>query len=105
MIQYLDERIYTTDKSLVTSAKPPVLNSPQIQVFPNPVKAGGKLTVQDPETSQSLEISMYDLTGKLMMLKPNSDSFNEITVPEKPGIYIIVAKYQDEVKTKKILVQ
>jgi hypothetical protein len=105
MIQYFDERIYTTDKSLVTSAKPPVLNSPPIQVFPNPVKAGGKLTVQIGEISQLLEISLYDLTGKLLILKPNSDNFNEIIIPEKPGIYIIAAKYRDVVKTEKILVQ
>ncbi|WP_372949618.1 T9SS type A sorting domain-containing protein [Mariniphaga sp.] len=104
MIQYLDERIYTTDKSLVTSAKPPVHNSPPIQVFPNPVRAGGKLTVQVPESDVSAEISIYDLTGKILVSRPNSESFNEIKVPEKPGMYIVAAKYQDAVQTEKILV-
>ncbi len=104
MIQYLDERIYTTDKSLVTSAKPPVHNSPPIQVFPNPVRAGGKLTVQVPESGVSADISIYDLTGKILISRPNSDSFNEIKVPEKPGMYIVAAKCQDAVQTEKILV-
>ncbi len=104
MVQYLDERIYTTDKSLVTSAKPPVHNSPPIQVFPNPVKVGGKLTVQVPESGDSAHISIYDLTGKILASKPISDSFNEIKVPEKPGMYIVAAQYQGAVKTEKILV-
>lgn len=104
MVQYLDERIYTTDKSLVTSAKHPVHHSLPVQFFPNPVKAGGQLTVQAPETSQSLEISTYDLTGKLLMVKINSGSFSEIPVPEKPGMYIVATKYRDAVKAEKILV-
>ncbi len=105
MIQYFDERIYTTDKSLVTSVKPPVHNSSQIQVFPNPVKVGGKLTVQLPESVVSAEISIYDLAGRKLLENAGSNRLNELTVPDKPGIYIIATKYQNAVQTEKILVQ
>ncbi|MGC9353302.1 MAG: T9SS type A sorting domain-containing protein, partial [Mariniphaga sp.] len=105
MIQYLDERIYTTDKSLVTDVKPPLQNSASIHIFPNPVKAGEKLTVQIPTAGNSVEISIYDLTGRKLLENAGSNRINEITVPEKPGIYIVAAKYQDAVKTEKILVQ
>lgn len=105
MVQYLDERIYTTDKSLVTNAKPPLQNAGSIHVFPNPVKAGEKLNVQIPESGGSVEISMFDLNGKLLVKNLASDKLNELTVPVKPGIYIVAAKYQDAVKTEKILVQ
>jgi hypothetical protein len=105
MVQYLDERIYTTDKSLVTSVKPPVHNSTPIHIFPNPIKVGGKLTVQMPESGISADISIYDLTGKLLASNFCSESSNKINVPEKPGIYIVVAKYKGAVKTEKILVK
>lgn len=105
MIQYLDERIYTTNKSLLTDVKPPLQNSASIHVFPNPVKAGEKLTVQIPNSYGIVEISFYDLAGRKLLENAGSNRINEITVPEKPGIYIVAAKYQDAVKTEKILVQ
>jgi len=105
MIQNLDERIYTTDKSLVTDVKPPLQNSGSIHVFPNPVKAGEKLTVQISTAGNSVEISIYDLAGRKLLENSGSNRLNELTVPEKPGIYIVAAKYQDAVKTEKILVQ
>lgn len=105
MIQYLDERIYTTDKSLVTDVKPPLQNAASIHVFPNPVKAGEKLTVQIPRSDEFVEISIYDLAGRKLFENAGSNRLTELTVPEKPGIYIVAAKYQDAVKTEKILVQ
>jgi hypothetical protein len=52
-----------------------------------------------------VEISFYDLAGRKLLENAGSSRINEITVPEKPGIYIVAAKYQDAVKTEKILVQ
>lgn len=104
MIQYLDERIYTTDQSLVTSAKYPEKNNDLIHVFPNPVKAGEKITVQVRNFTGIVETSLYDLAGRELLLHSRSGKLNELTVPQKPGIYIIAAKYQDAIKTEKILV-
>jgi hypothetical protein len=69
------------------------------------VKAGEKLTVQIPNSYGIVEISFYDLAGRKLLENAGSNRINEITVPEKPGIYIVAAKYQDAVKTEKILVQ
>lgn len=104
MIQYLDERIYTTDKSLVTDVNPPKKNPVSIQVYPNPVKAGDKLSVQTPGISGSMEVSIYDLTGRKILVNPNSDNTFEITGQVKSGIYILSVKNQDMVFTGKILI-
>jgi hypothetical protein len=104
MVQYMDERIYTTEKSLVTKSDQPVKNQMSMKVYPNPAKAGGKLIVQHQETGGSVEISLYDTTGWVIVSDFISDNLSEITAPLQSGIYILVLKYQDTVVTEKILV-
>ncbi len=104
MVQYLDERIYTTDKSLVTDINPPKRNPVSIQVYPNPVKASDKLSVQIPKTSGYIEVSIYDLTGKKISMNSISDNTFKITGQVKSGTYILAVKYQDTVFTEKILI-
>ncbi len=104
MIQYLDERIYTTDKSLITDINPPVKNPALVHCYPNPVKAGGKLFLQLPSKVGSTEISICDLTGKRILLNSGSSETPEITAPLKAGVYILTVRYLDAVFTEKIMV-
>lgn len=104
MVQYLDERIYTTTKSLTTNIKSPQSGKGTLQVYPNPVKSGGKLTIQVSEADESAEISIYDVAGRKSNTSSHSDRINEIQAPEKPGIYIIALKHGNKINTEKILV-
>jgi hypothetical protein len=104
MVQYLDERIYTTEKSLLTDINPPIRNPLAIQVYPNPVKIGGNLTVQLPMAGGSVELSLYNLTGRKVLSNFITNNSIEITAPLKTGLYILAIKYQNAIVHEKILV-
>ena len=105
MIQYLDERIYKTDKSIFTSSPKPIDVVPQINVYPNPVSKGEKLYIKLPGISEENEVSVYDLTGRKIYSQLIFESKTEINAPLKQGMYIIEAKNLSSKSTKKILVE
>ena len=105
MVQYMDERIYTTGKSLVTKADPPVKNPVSINVYSNPAKAGGKIIVQHQGTIDAVEMSLYDTTGRKILSNLIVDYTYEITAPLKKGMYILAVQYQNTIVTEKILVK
>ena len=105
MIQYLDERIYKTDKSIFTSSPKPIDVVPQINVYPNPVSKGEKLHIKLAGSSEENEVSVYDLTGRKIYSQLIFESKTEINAPLKQGMYIIEAKNLYSKSTKKILVE
>lgn len=104
MVQHLDERIYITDKSLVTKADPSVKNTQSFKVYPNPSKAGGKLIFQHYGTGGTVEMSLYDLTGRKILSNLIYDNPFEFTAPLKSGMYVLALKFQNTAVTEKILV-
>ncbi len=104
MVQYLDERIYKTDKSLTTNSREPVKKPDPIHVFPNPVRKGEKLSIQIPENGNDVELSLYDLTGKKIYFAPVFNNLTEINAPSKEGIYILTVEKYNSKRTTKITV-
>ncbi|MCE4565679.1 T9SS type A sorting domain-containing protein [Maribellus sp. CM-23] len=105
MIQKYDERIYTTDKSLVTGIPGPVENKSEVSVFPNPVLRGEQLTIKLDGYRGVPEISIYDITGRKMYSGQVLTSENRIVAPAKSGIYFVQVKSAQSEQTIKVLVQ
>ena len=92
MIQYMDERIYTTDTSIVTNTPRPIEVNSNIKIYPNPVRKGENLTLELETRHHSAEISFYDITGRrLFYTQTNADEMN-IPAPTKDGIYVVSVK-------------
>jgi len=74
-------------------------NSVKLQYYPNPVKRGDVLNITGTEANQGT-ISMYSLTGQLILQKENS--FEQIQIPGNipGGIYIL--KYENNKKTTSV---
>lgn len=105
MIQKYDERIYKTDKSLVTDIPSPVENKSEVSIFPNPVMTGKQLTIKTNNYTGNPEISIYDITGRKMYSGQVVTSEKRIIAPAKPGIYLIQVKSLQNEQTIKVLVQ
>ncbi|MCK3684562.1 T9SS type A sorting domain-containing protein [Maribellus sp. YY47] len=105
MIQKYDEKIYKTDKSLVTDIPAPVENKFEASVYPNPVLRGEQLTVRLNNYIGSTEISFYDITGRKMYSNPDLAPENTFMAPIRSGIYFVQVKSQQNEQTIKILVQ
>src|SRR5690554_558395 len=105
MIQYLDERIYTTDKSLVTFVDSPVTPPESIQIFPNPVKKDAVLTIKTSNLNDNLECSLYDLTGRKISMQTIIDNTFELSNQVPSGIYILFIKTKNRIFKEKIVVE
>ncbi|WP_167613254.1 T9SS type A sorting domain-containing protein [Maribellus sediminis] len=105
MIQMLDERIYKTDTSILTSAPLPVEKKAQIRVYPNPVLRGEKVRIELNDMTGDKNISIYDLTGKILHHTVTQKSFIELTGLQKEGIYIVSVRNKGTVNTSKIVIQ
>lgn len=70
-----------------------------ISIFPNP--ANTTIHIQADPSIKNMQISIFDLNGKEMMVSPQT----KIDVADlKPGIYIIQVKSNDAILNKKILI-
>lgn len=104
MIQFLDERIYTTDKSMITGINVPEEKAQKTSIFPNPVRAGENFTIQAFNNDLPLEVNCYDLTGKLIFKQEASGTEHQLIAPPKPGLYFIVVQYQNKTIKQKLLI-
>ncbi len=104
MIQKLDERIYKTGKSILTSAPIPIEFNPRVSVYPNPVPKGERLTVQFEAYSDASEISLYNITGKKLYRVQVNDTRIKIPAPNIKGIYILMVQQGDTGKALKFVV-
>lgn len=104
MIQYMDERIYKTDTSIVTSTPKPIEVSLNINIYPNPIRKGDNFTLKMDKYNDSAEISVYDMSGKKLFYTCTYDTHTNIPAPEKEGIYIVSIKKGYLEKALKIIV-
>lgn len=84
-----------------------VQNKISLKIFPNSIKSGEKLTIYilDNENITENEFRIYDLTGKLILIKKKIG--NELiidTLNFKEGIYILEMKNSDRKIVRKIIV-
>ena len=103
MIQMLDERIYWTDESLLTSV-PGSIEPKNFSIFPNPVKSEETITLLSSENLSEYQITVYDLTGKVIRTVENAFQVPSIVAPSVPGIYLIAAFKQQERLISRVIV-
>ena len=103
MIQRLDERIYWTDESIPTSAPAPV-KLQKFAVSPNPVQPRSTVTLQSDKNLSGYKLIVYDSTGKVVNISTEETQNQTFTAPEIPGIYIIIARKQQEQVVAKLVV-
>jgi hypothetical protein len=95
MVQMLDERIYWTDESLKTSTPAPI-ESKRLSIFPNPVKSHGSFQLSSDKDLSEHQIAIFDSTGKIVYTSENTIQNQNIAAPSIPGIYLLVARKQQE---------
>lgn len=104
MVQYLDERVYTTDKSLVTGVTPSVKNR-TFHVFPNPVSPDESITISSPSLNGSTALALYGLNGRKIPIVQESVNTFKIRNTVSAGVYILTMKHRNGILTAKILVE
>lgn len=103
MIQMLDERIYWTDESLLTSV-PGSIEAKNISIYPNPVKPGGNAVLLTKLNLNGYQITIYELNGKVVSVKNETTQNLSIEAPKVPGTYLVIAKNQQESLISKLIV-
>lgn len=103
MVQTLDERVYYTDTSVVTSLINPQYSYQQIDVFPNPVRGGSDVFFSNISENQKAHIKCYDALGKQVF--ETTDFLNsKITAPQQQGIYFLTFETGRYKSVKKLIV-
>lgn len=100
MIQTLDERVYYTDTSVVTSTPNENQAFEQINVFPNPVHGGDKVFFDNFLENQKVHIKCYTASGKVAFESIDFTN-NNIHAPQQQGVYFLsfeTGKYKEIIK-------
>lgn len=103
MVQTLDERVYYTDTSVVTSLSNDNQVFQQINVFPNPVRAGENVFFTNLSGNPKANIKCYDTSGKLIFETTDFQNSN-ITAPQKQGVYFLTFETRKYRTVKKLVV-
>ncbi|SFE65109.1 T9SS type A sorting domain-containing protein [Thermoflexibacter ruber] len=103
MVQTLDERVYYTDTSVVTSLPNDNHELQQINIFPNPVHSGDNVFFSNFSENQKVRIKCYDASGKQVF--ETTDFLNsKITAPQQQGIYFLNFEMGKYKSVKKLIV-
>lgn len=89
MVQLLDERIYWTDASILTSTKPQPLASKKLRFYPNPVNRGENLTIQSKSNEANYKINIYDGLGRKVVSTIGTGDLHHLKAPLNPGFYFL----------------
>jgi hypothetical protein len=87
MVQFLDERVYWADTSLVTSQRNDPGKSFLLHLYPNPVKRSGKVTIQTSFPHIEHKLSIINFNGQTMGVTKQAGTVLEIEAPRQPGSY------------------
>ncbi|WP_433763885.1 MBG domain-containing protein [Flavobacterium ginsenosidimutans] len=81
----------------------------KIKIYPNPVKPGATFTLECDFSESQLngaEVTIFDITGKLVQTVSNVTATNQITAPTQAALYIVVLKLANgQIKTINLLVK
>lgn len=96
MVQYLDERIYWADTSLVTSVKNPFPDGQKrYPVFPNPVASGEKIQIDFEQAGPVKTVIVFDNSGKMIATYHTGQQALELVAPRSPGVYLLRVAERD----------
>lgn len=103
MVQTFDERVYYTDTSVVTSVPNDNQAFQQINVFPNPVRAGDNVFFTNLSGNQKANVKCYDASGKQVFETIYFTNSN-FTAPQKQGAYFLTFEVGNFKAVKKLIV-
>lgn len=89
MVQWLDERIYWTDTSILTSTDPGQERSNELILYPNPVNRGENLTIRPQWDDAVYQMSVYDGSGKKISSAIQTTNWDYLRAPSGPGLYYL----------------
>jgi len=73
-----------------------------IQIYPNPVRSGGVITI-NTNNSQPFQVTVYDVLGKQVLSRTTSNNTLNIS-SLKAGVYLIQVTNNNKTTTKKLIV-
>lgn len=80
------------------------LSETKVTIYPNPTKGVLKVDISGVEKFENAQISLYDLTGKLLQQWAGISQSNEIDLSERtPGMYIMQIVYNGNASSWKII--
>lgn len=80
------------------------LSETKVIIYPNPTKGMLKVDISGVEQFENAQISLYDLTGKLLQQWAGISQSNTIDLSERtPGMYIMQIAYNGKTSSWKII--
>lgn len=80
------------------------LRETQVTIYPNPTKGILKVDISGVDKFENAQISLYDLTGKLLQQWTSISQSNVIDLAgQTPGMYIMQIAYNGQVSRWKII--
>lgn len=95
MVQFLDERIYWADTSVLTAIQDENYKDiGSLRLFPNPASANSKVELKVNGNDNSKLVTISNILGETVFRRKFTESFS-IDAPEQKGIYILTVKTDD----------
>lgn len=80
------------------------LSETKVTIYPNPTRGMLKVDISGVEKFENAQISLYDLTGKLLQRWAGISQSNTIDLSERtPGMYIMQVAYNGKMSSWKII--
>jgi hypothetical protein len=105
MVQWLDERIYWTDASLLTSSNPVDESLADVKPFPNPVNGNENFSIRLDINHGASKINIYDSLGRKIISETALHNVHTMRAPVKSGIFYIEVLNNHSRKTVSLLVR
>lgn len=105
MVQWLDERIYWTDASILTSVDPVPGALKKLKIYPNPLKAGENFSIQWNENDASFNINIYDGLGRKVISTVGKGNVSRLKAPLKSGIYYLMVEGRQTRETHRFVIE
>jgi hypothetical protein len=90
--------------SLLTSAPVPI-ESKDFLIFPNPVKSRETFQILSDKSLSEYQIIVYDSTGRIIQTAGKAQQNQRLIAPSVPGIYLVVARKQQEQLISRLIVR
>lgn len=106
MVQYLDERIYWADTSLVTAVHDGIPRvTKQYEAYPNPADGNEIVKISFDNSGAVKTVSVFDISGKAIMRRTTRQDVLELEAPATPGIYLLAVSEESGGGFVKLIVQ
>jgi len=105
MVQWLDERIYWTDSSVLTSSDPGHDLLGELHLFPNPVNRNENFSIRLDNNYVACKVNVYDSFGSKILSETMQNNVHYMQAPVNSEIYYIEVTNSNTRKTAALLVK